>query len=365
MSESPRVPVADLLSLTKGLFEAAGVPERSAAEVADALVRADQEGQPSHGVIMAELYLARIAAGSISTKEAGEVVSERGATAVIDAHDALGQLVARQAIDLACDKAEAYGIGSVAVRNAAHFGTASRYAERAAARGLIGVAMANTRPLMPAPGGSERLVGNNPVGVALPTATGEPLSFDMATSQAAMGKIRLAAASGASIPSDWATDAAGVPTTDPNAAITGMLLPTGGAKGFGLALVIDLLAGLLSGGGWGDGVTPLFGDKAVPYNSSQLFIAIDPAFFGPAEAFLSGSAGAVERVRGSARAPAPGQASGTGPARAPGDARRAARERNAESVPVAPAVLAQLLEAAGRHGVETRSLETYLTAVPS
>ena len=207
MTATPRVPVIDLRHLVRDLFTAAGVQVQAATEVAEALVRADQEGQPSHGVMMVDLYLQRIAGGSVSTRTSGEIVSDRAATAVIDAHDALGQLTARQAIDLACAKADAYGIGIVTVRNAFHFGTASRYTERAAQRGKVGIAMSNTRPLMPAPGGSERLVGNNPIGFALPTATGRPLSFDMATSQAAMGKIRLAQAEGSTIPLDWATDA--------------------------------------------------------------------------------------------------------------------------------------------------------------
>src|SRR5690606_21401133 len=113
-SAAPRVPVDDLLGLVSDLFVTVGIPGPAAAEVAEALVRADQEGQPSHGVMMTELYLRRIADGSVSTRVAGEIVSDRGATAVIDARDALGQLTARQAIDLACSKAGVFGIGIVA-----------------------------------------------------------------------------------------------------------------------------------------------------------------------------------------------------------------------------------------------------------
>lgn len=379
---APRVPVRSLVEVTRDTFAAVGLPVPAAHEVAEALVLADQEGQPSHGVMMAELYVERIVAGSVATRTTAEIVADRGATAVLDAHNALGQLTARQAIDLACEKAATHGVGVVAVRNAFHFGTASRYVERAAGKGKVGVVMSNTRPLMPAPGGAERLVGNNPVAIALPTASGRPLSFDMATSQAAMGKIRLAAASDESIPDDWATDAAGAVTTDPKEAISGMLLPMGGAKGFGLALMIDLLSGLLSGGGWGDAVTPLFGDRSVPYNSSQLFIAIDPQFFGSGEDFAEGSERAAERVRNSPRAtsagaePAVSHASGSAPhgstpagtpppARAPGDARREARERNRETVPVAAAVLDRLLQTATTHGAATRRLEEYLTPAKS
>jgi len=360
MTRSPevKVQVTDLLAVTRQLFSAVGLSDDAAADVAEALVQADQENQSSHGVMMAELYVRRILDGSVSTRDAGEVVSDRGATAVIDAHDAVGQLTARQAMDLACDRAAKYGLGAVAVRNAFHFGTANRYTELAAQSGKIGVAMSNTRPLMPAPGGSERLVGNNPIAIAIPTSSGSPISFDMATSQAAMGKIRLAAAAGERIPVDWATNSDGLPTTDPGEAIAGMLLPFGGPKGFGLALMVDLLSGLLSGGGWGSAVTPLFGDTSVAYNSSQLFLAIDPSFFGPVEAFTSQAEQAAERIRQSARADPAGEATLT--PRAPGDARRTARARNRQTVPVAAAVLAKLIEVASRNGVDCGPLESHL-----
>lgn len=356
-----RVAVADLLEVTADLFATLGLPREAAAEVAEALVSADQEGQASHGVMMAELYARRIIGGSVTTRTQAEVVVDRGAIGVLDAGNALGQLTARQAIDLACDKAAGHGVGVVAVRNANHFGTASRYAERAAARGMVGIVMCNTRPLMPAPGGAERIVGNNPIAIALPTASGEPVSFDMATSQAAMGKIRHAAAAGSRIPSDWATDANGVATSDPNAAIQGMLLPAAGPKGFGLALMIDLLSGLLSGGGWGDAVTPLFGDMTVPYNASQLFIAIDPGHFVAPEAFAEQAQRAVERVRASPRA----DPTDPTPCRAPGDARRRAREENRETVPLARAVLVNLVATAKQNGVAVGRLEPLLATRPT
>lgn len=358
---APRVAVADLLQVTRELFTALGVPPEAAAEVAEALVRADQEGQPSNGVMMAELYARRLLGGSATTRTQGEVVSDREATAVIDAGHALGQLTARQAVDLACDKAARFGVGIVAVRNANHFGTASRYAERATERGMVGIVMCNTRPLMPAPGGGRRLVGNNPIAIAIPTSSGEPLSFDMATSQAAMGKIRLAAAAGERIPPDWATDERGVATTDPQEAIRGMLLPAAGPKGFGLALMIDLLSGLLSGGGWGDTVTPLFGDMSVPYNCSQLFIAIDPGSFVEPASFAEQAQRAADRVRASPRA----DPADSTPGRAPGDARRLMREANRETVPVARPVLRNLVSIAKQHGVSVQRLEPLLATSPT
>ena len=139
--------------------------------------------------------------------------------------------------------------------------------------------MCNTRPLMPAPGGAERVVGNNPIAIALPTDGEIPIVLDMATSEAAMGKIRMAEKANETIPPTWAVTAQGMPTTDPSEAIAGMLLPAAGAKGFGLSFLIDLMCGLLSQGATGSQVRPLYGDFSVPYDCSHLFIAIDVAHF--------------------------------------------------------------------------------------
>src|SRR5690606_23993893 len=120
--------------------------------------------------------------------------------------------------------------------------------------------MCNTRPTIPAPGGAERLVGTNPIAIALPTASEPHIVLDMATSAGSVGRIRQALAAGRDIPADWATDAEGVPTTDPATALAGFLQPMGGAKGFGLALVIDLLCGALAGGSWGPHLGEMRGD---------------------------------------------------------------------------------------------------------
>lgn len=181
-----------------------------------------------------------------------------GAALVADARGGMGQLSSPQAMGHAIERAGRYGIGIASVRNAHHFGAASRWAMQAAQAGCLGVAMSNTTPLMPAPGGAERLVGNNPLAIAVPTKGGPEIVLDMALSAVALGKIRLAASAGRPIPDTWATDASGVPTTDAEDAVLGMLLPAAGHKGFGLALMIDVLTGVLSGGGWGDQVRPLY-----------------------------------------------------------------------------------------------------------
>ena len=170
---------------------------------------------------------------------------------MIDAGNALGQLTARQAVALAVARAREIGIAGGRRAHGFHFGTAGRYARMMAEQNCVGIALSSTRPLMPAPGGAEALVGNNPIAVALPSTGEFPVEADMALSATAMGKIRLAAAAGEPIPERLGGRCGRRPTTDPAAAIKGMLLPAAGPKGFGLAFVIDLLCGGLSGGAVG------------------------------------------------------------------------------------------------------------------
>lgn len=306
MSAAPEacsVPSDRLSAFVADLFAAAGVSRTAATAVAQGLVDADLEGLHSHGVMLVDMYIERLQKGSVSTAESATVVSDRNGAVVLDAGHALGHLTGEQAMSIAIDKARQFAAGIVPVRHGFHFGTAGKYAQQAAQAGCIGIAMCNTRPLMPAPGGAERVVGNNPIAIAVPAAGSIPIMLDMATSEAAMGKIRMAEKANAAIPSTWAVTARGEPTTDPKAAIAGMLLPSGGAKGFGLSFLIDLLCGLLSQGAIGPGVRPLYGDLAVPYDCSHLFIAIDVAHFCDPEWFATQAAEAAARVREGARAP--------------------------------------------------------------
>lgn len=264
-----------LVTRATSLLLAMGVSEDSASLTADGLVEADARGLPSHGLMLLPMYLDRIKKGSINPTATNELVTDLGALAVFDSHHGLGHSSAQYAMESAIEKAKNHGIAAVVCRNAFHFGGAYRYSKMAASAGMVGVAAANTRPLMPAPGGSKAVVGNNPIGFAVPTSGETPVVFDMALSEVAMGKIRLADAEGKTIPNTWATDSSGIATTDPAEAIKGMLLPAGGTKGFGLALVIDMLTGVLSGGGFGSRVNGLYANLEIPYNSANFFLAID------------------------------------------------------------------------------------------
>ncbi|WP_315834856.1 Ldh family oxidoreductase [Bradyrhizobium prioriisuperbiae] len=312
MTGSVAVSAVDYVEFASRLLMSAGTPAAHARIVATALVDADIEGLASHGTMLLPMYLDRILSGSIAPAAEGVVVSDTGTQAVIDAQNGLGHVVAERATQLCVANARTHGLAAVAVRNAFHFGAAGRFARSIAQEGCIGIVMANTRPLLPAPGGAERVVGNNPIAIAVPS-TGDPIVLDLALSAGAMGKIRLADSQGRPIPDGWASTADGFPTTNAAEAIKGMLLPAAGAKGFGLALMIDMLAGGLSSGAIGDEVQPLYGDLSKPYGCSNLFLAIDIKGFRAVRDFEGAVSAFAGKIRQSRRVP---QAE---PVRLPGD----------------------------------------------
>ena len=334
-----------LTSAIADIFTATGIAAADAQIVAADLVAADLEGIASHGVMLVPMYVERINKGSVSRRSAGEVVSEQAGAIIIDAGNALGQLTSRQAVRLAVARAREIGLAAVAVHNGFHFGTAGRYARMMAQENCVGIVFSNTRPLMPAPGGAEAMVGNNPIAIALPSTGAFPVEADMALSATAMGKIRLAAAAGERIPEDWAVDAQGRPTTDPAAAIKGMLLPAAGPKGFGLAFVIDLLCGGLSGGAVGAEVRPLYGDPAEPYRCSHFFLAIHAGHFQSGEQFAARVRDQAMRVSRSKRR------AGVERVYAPGELVWAARQASGGVCHLDRATVQGLLDTASRLGL--------------
>ena len=339
------VPAKQLAAFVARLFVATGLSTSAAEKVANGLVDADLEGLASHGVMLADMYIERLQGGSVSQQTAAAIVSDRQGAVVLDAGHALGQLTGEQAMSLAIDRARQFAAGIAAVRHGFHFGAAGRYARQAADAGCVAIAMCNTRPLMPAPGGAERVVGNNPLAIAVPTDGEIPIVLDMATSEAAMGKIRMAEKAKEPIPPTWAVTAQGLSTTNPTEAIAGMLLPSGGPKGFGLSFLIDLLCGLLSQGGSGAQVRPLYGDFSVPYDCSHLFIAIDVAHFCALDWFRAQAANAADRIRNGKRAP------GITQLFTPGEPEWQRRNRSGGQIVVEPAVVAMLQRYAERLGV--------------
>jgi LDH2 family malate/lactate/ureidoglycolate dehydrogenase len=345
-----RVDAEVVAGLLGKLFAATGLSDAAAAAIAEALVEADLEGLPSHGVMQAEVYLERLRRGSVSTRETIEIVHDADAVAVVDSHHMLGHLAGDQAMALAVDKAKRFGLGAVAVRHAFHFGTAGRYARQAARAGCIGIVMCNSRPVMPAPGGAQKLVGTNPLAISVPTPEEPDVVLDMATSAGTVARLRLAAKAGRPIPDGWAVTADGRPTNDPQEGLAGMLLPMGGPKGFGLSLVIDLLCGLLSSGAWGDEISGLHGDLAKPADSSHFYVAIDVEHFRPLAGFLDESGRAAARVRGSQ--PAPGVAR----VHTPGERRWETRAASDGTVGLEAAQVAGLTRLAGELGLDAADL---------
>ncbi|GAA1711943.1 Ldh family oxidoreductase [Fodinicola feengrottensis] len=338
VTESAVVTAARLTSEIEKIFGALGYSPAAARTVAQSLVDADLRGVASHGALLVPMYVERIRSGSVSRSEFAEVVQDFAAVA---ARHGLGQLSGDQAMRMAIEKAHDFGIGAVVVRHAFHFGAAFRYAKAAADAGYVGLAAANTRPLMPAPGGARPVVGNNPLAVAVPLPDSPPIVLDMALSEAALGKIRLAGQESREIPATWATDSTGAPTTDPVAALAGMLLPTGGPKGYGLALIVDVLTGVLSGGAFGSDVRGLYANTAVPNDCAHFFLAINPAAFGPAADFGRNVRRLADEVVGSPTRP------GTDRVFLPGQVEYERAEATAESgIRISGSVLAALRETA-------------------
>lgn len=337
---SRAVAPARLIDWAGQVLQACGVPAADARVTAESLVEADLQGVASHGCMLLPMYAERLRAGSVNPRPTLTVAQDRPALVVLDADHALGQVSSARAVDLVVERARLQGGAVVAVRRAFHFGTGAYWSSRIAAAGLVGAAMSNTRPLMPAPGGAERVVGNNPLSFAFPADAGRPVVVDMATSNSAMGKIRNADRQGQPIPEGWATDKAGRPTTSAAEAIAGMLLPAAGPKGFGLAVMVDLLCGGVSGGALGAEVQPLYGAADTPYDCSHWFMAIDAG-----AALAPRAAGFAERIRGSARAP------GVGAVYAPGDLERERRSQNLAALALSPELLAQFDSLAGQLNV--------------
>ena len=348
-SDPVQVTAEALEAFIAALFAASGVSEAGAGIIARDLVRADLEGLPSHGILQSEVYLERLKRGSVSPRDAGEVVLDRDAVAVLDAHHMLGHLSSRQAMALAVDKAKRYGLGAVAVRNGFHFGSAGLYVQQAAEADCIGMVLCNSRPVMPAPGGAQKLVGTNPIAFGIPTPD-VPVIVDMATSAGTVGRLRVAKKAGKPIPEGWAVSANGEPTTDASIALDGMLLPMGGAKGFGLALVADMMSGLLASGAWGDAIGGLHTDLDRPFGTSHLFVAFDIGHFRPIADFLGEAGRATARVRNSTPAP------GHDRVYYPGERRFNTRNASDGMVRIEPVLANGLLRRAGELGVDMGAL---------
>src|SRR5215471_12442275 len=248
-----------LFAFCRCSFERLGLSAADARIVAENLLFANLRGVDSHGVIRMKIYADRLRAGGFKAKARPKVISDEPSAALLDARHGVGQVAAMAAMKLAISKAKRTGAAVVSVRNSSHFGASAFYAMRALESGMIGVAATNAGPTMAPTGGREGRLGNNAVAIAVPAEEFPPIVLDMATGAVAWGKIFVAQQEKRKIPLTWALDKEGNPTDDPNAAAhQGLIQPFGGYKGYGLSLLIDILTGVLSGGGFSTRVKTLY-----------------------------------------------------------------------------------------------------------
>jgi LDH2 family malate/lactate/ureidoglycolate dehydrogenase len=251
MSTANRLNPKRLLDFATAVYVAAGMSEPDAHLCADTLVQADLWGHQSHGVMRLSWYAARLKAGVCDPKAKPEIIVDAGGLALIDGHDGMGQVLTARAAQEAVRRAKAHGIAAVGIRNSNHFGTALYFTLMAAREGCVGFLSTNASPAMAPWGGRKKTVGTNPWSWALPAGSYPPMMLDIANTGVARGKIYLAKQKGQRIPEGWAINASGAPTTDPAEAIDGIILPMAQHKGYAIALMMDMLSGVLTGSGFG------------------------------------------------------------------------------------------------------------------
>lgn len=283
-----------LSTFVSDVFQEAGLSLLHAEIVADSLVDANLRGIDTHGVVRLDPYIERLQAGGLNPAP-DPTVSHCGASAaVVDGDGGPGQIATLRAMDEAIELAESAGSAFVGIENSNHFGTASYYTNHAAEHGHIGIAMTHAGPNVTPFGGADPYFGTNPISFALPY-DGFPITLDMASSVTAKGNVILAEEEGKEIPPEWAIDEQGDPTTDPSAFHA--LRPMAGPKGYGLALVIDTLCGVLMGTAVGNDVPTMYDDPSSPQELGQFVGAIDVDAFTDIERFTRRMQGMVDDLK--------------------------------------------------------------------
>lgn len=261
------------------------VPEEFAYITADAIIRANLEGVDSHGISRLAIYAKRLQERRINPVPRITVEKKGAAVLLVDGDNGLGQVVAARAVAEGTALVKETGVVAIAVKKSNHFGAAAYFCQLAAREQLVALAFSNSPPGIPPWGGVKPFFGTNPIAFGFPTGTDWPVIVDLSTSVVARGKIILAAQQGVPIPIGWAIDEHGRMTQDPQAALRGAVLPVGGAKGYALALAIELLAGVLTGAAYGPHVSALYDEAVVPANVGHFFILLDIAAFMSVERF--------------------------------------------------------------------------------
>jgi LDH2 family malate/lactate/ureidoglycolate dehydrogenase len=325
-------------------LEKLGLLPADARLVAETLVLSNLRGVDSHGVVRLPHYATRLRNGTVKARPNITVARTGAATAMVEGDQGMGQLVALRAMDEAIALARESGVGAVGARNSSHCGACAYFVERAVDAGLVGVMLTHTDPIMVPPGMRGIFLGSNPIAFGAPGADGPPVVVDMATTNVALGKVIVARQEGKPIPPDWGVDAAGRPTTDPNAVVG--LAPMAAHKGYALAMLIEILCAQLVGVPFGTHITRMYGDLDKPRNLGHFVLAIDLARFTDPATFRAQIDLLVREIH-AAEPVDPAR-----PALAPGEPERLTAEvRMQNGVPLGDGVLADLNKLAAELGV--------------
>lgn len=338
----PVVPAPELAHFAEQILVAAGVPGHKAGITAASLVASNLRGVDSHGIQLLPFYVEQLLAGEMDAHTDGRVISESGSCLVFDGQNGLGQWIAETCCGHAVRIAAEHGLAMVVARESNHFGAAAWWAQKMRAAGQIGIVMCNASPLVPPWQGKQGRLGTNPICMSVPG----PWLLDMATTTVAAGRIFKAFLNGQpEIPAGWAFNSEGAPTTSTPAAYRGMLMPLGGYKGSGLAMMVEILCSILSGGAMPNEVGGIrFRGKTV--RVSQMYIAIDVARFMPVVEFTARVEQLVNLIKTTAPAP------GYDEVLVAGDPEwRAEAERRKSGIPIAEGNWSLLVNAAEKVGV--------------
>ncbi|MBU3615683.1 Ldh family oxidoreductase [Polynucleobacter sp. JS-Polo-80-F4] len=339
--------IIDAERFISSALQSENVPASDADITASLMVKSDLVGADGHGIFRLPAYLKRIRAGGINLHPNIHIEREQGATALINGDNALGHLVMNRAVDLAIEKVRQHSVCWIGSHYGNHSGAASVYVRKLAEQGYIGIYMAVGNANHMAPwGGIDLLLSTNPIAIAVPAGDHPMVLLDIATTVAAYGKVKVAAQKGKPIPEGWMIDRQGNPITDPHKSSEGSLLPIGGYKGYGLAVMIGLLAGALNNAAVGKGTIDFNAHHDVITNTGQTIIAVDPSAFGDKDAFIGRVIDLVEDIKSSSTLP------GVKEIRVPGEgAAKTMAERSKSGIPVSPELLEALNDCAQECGI--------------
>jgi len=333
----------DLENFLGDSFVALNVPRPDAQIVAGLMVQADLLGYDTHGSFRLRQYVNRLRDGGNNATARFHTVVDKESMAIVDGDNGLGHLAMRHATKLAIEKAKSSGVGWVGVRNGNHAGPLSLYVNRIVEANMIGIGGAVGSANHVAPfGGLDLLLGTNPLAIAIPAGNSPPFVLDMATTTSSAGKIKVLAQRGESMPEGWMVDREGNPLTDPNRQDEGLLLPIGGAKGYGLAMAIGLIAGTLNGAVFGKDVVNFTKETTTATNTGQFIVAISIEAFGDLDLFKTTVDSIFATMRDSTALP------GTDSVRIPGQDRSdVLAERSKNGIPLHPNLVNVLAGIAG------------------